>query len=127
MLAGDHFDTRAVGSMGSEVGRIISAKGDLLPRRRLLRRAKTAASLPGRVVACEDRMEALENRVGQRIDEMRFELGEIRSMLAAGLEADGDATELLGQLLRASSSRLDVLEELFTPTDRGLQGTEQRD
>lgn len=98
-----------------------------MPRRRLFRRARTAASLPGRVVACEDRMDALEHRVGRRIDEMRFELGEIRSMLVAGLEADGDATELLGQLLRASSSRLDLLEEIVTSTDRGFLGTEQRD
>ena len=82
-----------------------------MPRRRLLRRARTAASLPGRLVACEDRTSALETEVGQRITEMRFELGEIRSMLTAQLDADADTAELLGQLLRSTSTRLDLLEE----------------
>jgi hypothetical protein len=42
---------------------------------------------------------------------MRFEIGEIRAMLTAQLESDADTSELLGRLLRATSSRLDLLEE----------------
>ncbi|HLI15913.1 MAG TPA: hypothetical protein VKV23_07675 [Acidimicrobiales bacterium] len=79
-------------------------------RRRLLRRARTAASLPGRVVACEDRVSALEARVAARLDEIRAELAEVRSLLTGVLDAEADATELVGRLLRASTDRLEALE-----------------
>jgi hypothetical protein len=92
--------------------------------RRLLRRTRTAASLPGRVVACEDRTSALETEVAQRIAEMRFELGEIRAMLTAQLDADTDANELLGRLLRSTSSRLDQLEESVGGTSALAPGAE---
>ncbi len=78
--------------------------------RHLWRRARTAASLPGRVVACEDRTRALEAHVVTRLDEMRAELAELRLMVRAALDADADATELLGRLLQASTARLDALE-----------------
>jgi hypothetical protein len=93
----------------------------------LLGRARTAASLPGRVVACEDRTRALESDVAQRIAEMRFELGEIRAMLTAQLEADGDTTELLGRLLRSTSSRLDLLEAASPLGALGEPGAELED
>jgi hypothetical protein len=72
-------------------------------------------------------MSALEIHVAQRIDEMRFELGEIRAMLTAQIEADSDATELLGRLLRATSSRLDLLEESVAPTGGFTSAMEHRD
>lgn len=78
---------------------------------RLFRRARTAVGLPGRLVHVEDRASALETEVAQRIEEMRFEIGEIRAMLTAQLESDADSSELLGRLLRTTSSRLDLLEE----------------
>ncbi len=93
--------------------------------RRLFRRARTAASLPGRVVACEDRCTALETEVAQRIAEMRFELGEIRAMLTAQLDAEADSTELLGRLLRSTATRLDHLEETVSPAATFATGAEQ--
>ena len=82
-----------------------------MARRHLLRRARTAASLPGRVVECEDRCRILETEVGQRIAEIRHELAELRTMLAASLDASADTTELVGRLLREGAARLDALEE----------------
>jgi hypothetical protein len=93
---------------------------------RLFRRARTATSLPGRVVACEDRTRALEAHVATRIDEMRFELGEIRSMLTAQLEAEADANELVGRMLRATSSRLDRLEETLGVPGGVIPGGERQ-
>jgi hypothetical protein len=80
-------------------------------RGRLLRRARTAATLPGRVVACEDRCSALETEVGARLLEMRSELAEIRSLLSSKMDADADTTELVGRLLRSTESRLVALED----------------
>ena len=51
--------------------------------RRVAQRARTAAGLPGRVVAVEDRCSALEHHVAHKIDEMRSELAEIRTLLNA--------------------------------------------
>lgn len=79
--------------------------------RRALRRARTAAGLPARVVAVEDRCSALEAGVDKRIEEMRAELGEIRSLLEAVLETEADLAGLVGRLLQQVSSRLDALEE----------------
>ena len=77
---------------------------------RVFRRARTAASLPGRVVACEDRCSALETHVAAKLDDMRSELAEIRTLLHTQLDADADATEVLGRLLRASETRLEAVE-----------------
>jgi hypothetical protein len=77
----------------------------------VLRRARTAAALPARVVACEDRCTALENDVGARLVEMRGELAEIRSLLTSKLEADADTAELVGRLLRSAETRLVALED----------------
>lgn len=79
--------------------------------RRALRRARTAAALPGRVVAVEDRCSAIEAGVAGRLEEMRVELGEIRSLLQAVLETESDLAGLVGRLLQQVSSRLDALEE----------------
>src|SRR5487761_1999424 len=81
------------------------------PKRHLLRRARTAAALPGRVVACEDRTAAIEQHVWRKIDEMRAELAELRLLVRAQLEADAEATELVGRLLQAQDSRIDALEQ----------------
>jgi hypothetical protein len=80
-------------------------------QRHLLRRARTAAGLPGRVVTVEDRQSALEREVGDNIAAMRHELAEIRLLLSERLAADAEATELLGRLLQASEARLDAVEE----------------
>ncbi len=80
-------------------------------KRHLLRRARTAASLPGRVVACEDRTSAVEEHVVKKLDEMRGELAQLRLLIQAQLDADGDATELMGRLLQAADARLDALEQ----------------
>ncbi|HUY06483.1 MAG TPA: hypothetical protein VMU99_04420 [Acidimicrobiales bacterium] len=81
------------------------------PKRHLLRRARTAASLPGRVVACEDRTNAIEQHVVRKIDEMRAELAELRLMIQAQLEADAESTELVGRLLQSHDSRVVALEQ----------------
>ena len=81
------------------------------PKRHVLRRARTAASLPGRVVACEDRTGALELHVVTKIDEMRSELAELRILVQAQLDADAEATELTGRLLQSIAGRLGALEE----------------
>jgi Mg2+ and Co2+ transporter CorA len=64
-------------------------------------------------VACEDRTSALEREVAAQITGMRHELGEIRALLTALLESDGDTSELIGRLLRATTERLQALEESF--------------
>jgi hypothetical protein len=84
---------------------------------RLLRRARTAVGLPGRIVAVEDRASALETDVVKRIEEIRFEIGEIRAMLTALLESDADTAELLGTLLRSIAARVELLEEDHTPSN----------
>lgn len=81
------------------------------PKRHLLRRARTAASLPGRVVACEDRTNAIEQHVVTKLDEMRAELAELRIMVQAQLDADAEATELMGRLLQSSDARIAALEQ----------------
>lgn len=81
------------------------------PKRHLLRRARTAASLPGRVVDCEDRTDAIERHVITKIDEMRSELAELRILVQAQLDADAEATELTGRLLQSITARVRVLEQ----------------
>jgi len=81
------------------------------PKKHILRRARTAASLPGRVVACEDRTSAIEQHVVVKIDEMRAELAELRHLMQAQLDADAESTELVGRLLQAQEVRLDALEQ----------------
>ena len=78
---------------------------------RLQRRMRTAAGLPARVVGVEDRQSALETEIGAHIAEMRHELAELRSLLAGRLDADGEATELVGRLLQSSEARLAALED----------------
>jgi hypothetical protein len=65
-------------------------------------------------VACEDRTTALEAHVVQKIDEMRSELAEIRSLLHEQLSADSEATELVGHLLQSAEQRLAHLEDRST-------------
>jgi hypothetical protein len=72
--------------------------------------------LPGRVVAAEDRVTALEQRVLTKIEEMRAELAEIRTLLAAQLQADADTTELVGKLLQDTRTRLSAIEEIVATT-----------
>jgi hypothetical protein len=79
-------------------------------RRRLTRRLRTAAGLPGRLVAVEDQGRDLEARVATRLDEVRFELAEIRRTLAEMNVAATEALQLTGELLRSAESRLDALE-----------------
>ncbi len=82
----------------------------------LWRKTRTAASLPGRVTANEDRIEALERHVSAKIDEMRAELAEIRSLLRTQIDGDAEATELLGRLLQAAERRLSQLEQSISTT-----------
>jgi hypothetical protein len=84
-------------------------KGDSLGRR-VLRRARTAAGLPGRVVAVEDRTTAIEVHVAEVLDAMRADIAELRRLISAQIDADADASELLGQLLRSSEHRLEAIE-----------------
>jgi hypothetical protein len=72
---------------------------------------RTAAGLPQRVVAVEDQGRALERHVAERLDEVRYELAEIRRLLEEMNEAGAEAVELTGRLLRAAEARLDGLEE----------------
>jgi phage shock protein A len=85
-------------------------------RVRLWRKTRTAASLPGRVSANEEKIESLERHVSLKIDEMRSELAEIRSLLRTQIEGDAEATELLGRLLQAAEKRLGELEESVATT-----------
>jgi phage shock protein A len=85
-------------------------------RIRLWRKTRTAASLPGRVAANEDKIESLERHVTTKIDEMRSELAEIRSLLRTQIEGDAEATELLGRLLQAAEKRLGELEQSVATT-----------
>lgn len=78
--------------------------------RRIVKRARTAAGLPGRVVAVEDRSVAIEDHVAASLDAMREELVEVRSLLRAVLETEGDLAGLIGRLLSQSAARLDALE-----------------
>ncbi|MGD0219815.1 MAG: hypothetical protein ABSC73_05065 [Acidimicrobiales bacterium] len=80
------------------------------------RKARTAASLPGRVAANEERINALESHVSVKIDEMRAELAEIRSLLRTQIDGDAEATELLGRLLQAAERRLSTLEQSVAET-----------
>ena len=77
---------------------------------RVLRRARTAARLPSRIVAVEDRTSAIEGHVAATLDAMRADIAELRRLVTAQLEADADATALLGALLRSTESRLDEVE-----------------
>jgi predicted component of type VI protein secretion system len=82
----------------------------------LWRKTRTAASLPGRVAANEDKIDALECHVATKIDEMRAELAEIRSLLRTQIDGDAEATELLGRLLQAAERRLSELEQAVAAT-----------
>jgi ABC-type phosphonate transport system ATPase subunit len=83
--------------------------------RRVLRKARTAATLPGRLVAAEDRCTALEVHVGARLDEMRSELAEMRSMLVSVADGQADLAALFGRLLQASEARLEAIENESRP------------
>jgi hypothetical protein len=82
----------------------------------LWRKTRVAAKLPGRVAASEDKIAALERHVSVKIDEMRSELAEIRSLLHTQITSDAEATELLGRLLQAAEKRLSELEESVATT-----------
>ena len=77
---------------------------------RVLRRARTAATLPTRIVAVEDRTSAIEAHVAATLDAMRTDIAELRRLVTAQLDADADATVLIGQLLRSTEHRLDEVE-----------------
>lgn len=77
---------------------------------RVLRRARTAATLPSRIVAVEDRTSAIEAHVAGTLDAMRADIAELRRLVTAQLDADADATALLGALLRSTEHRLDEVE-----------------
>ena len=99
---------------------------------RVLRRARTAATLPSRIVAVEDRTSAIEAHVAATLDAMRADIAELRRLVTAQLDADADATVLLGQLLRSTEHRLDEVEaelardELPTATPELADGDRQR-
>lgn len=78
---------------------------------RVLRRARTAVALPGRVVAVEDRCSALEARVALTLEELRSDVAELRDLVARQVSADADATALIGSLLRSTERRLAVVED----------------
>jgi hypothetical protein len=84
-------------------------EGDSLSRR-VLRRARTAAGLPARIVAVEDRTTAIEAHVAEVLDAMRADIAELRRLISAQIDADADASTLLGQLLRSSEHRLEAIE-----------------
>lgn len=81
---------------------------------RVLKRARTAVALPGRVVAVEDRCSALESRVAETLEELRADVAELRALVAQQLSADADATELIGSLLRSTELRLAAVEDQVT-------------
>ena len=129
LTRGPHLKVATVpGGSRSLTSATMASASSAQGRGRFFRRARTAASLPGRVVACEDRCSALETRVGETLEEMRVELGEIRALLSAKLDADADTSELVGRLLRSAESRLGAIEERLEPADIGqlIAGTEER-
>lgn len=77
---------------------------------RVLRRARTAAALPGRVVAVEDRCAAIDAHVSARLDEMRAELARLRALLEAVVETETDVAALVGRLLGAMGERVEAVE-----------------
>ncbi|MGD0741683.1 MAG: hypothetical protein ABSA31_00070 [Acidimicrobiales bacterium] len=80
------------------------------------RTIRTGAALPRRVASNTERIDALERHVEGKIDEMRAELAEIRSLLHTQIEGDAEATALLGRLLQAAERRLAALEDQVAPT-----------
>ncbi len=86
--------------------------------RRIVRRATTAATFPGRLVAVEDRCTALETDVVATLADMRSELAEIRSLVAAALDSQTDLAALVGGLLGETGRRVDVLEDRIDPQSR---------
>lgn len=66
--------------------------------------------LPSRIVAVEDRTSAVEAHVAATLDAMRADIAELRRLVTAQMDADADATALLGQLLRSTEHRLDEVE-----------------
>lgn len=87
----------------------------------VLRKARTAASLPGRLVAAEDRCTALELHVAERLDEMRSELAEMRLMLTAVADGQADLAALFGRMLQASEARLEAIEGHLRPPAAGSE------
>ena len=75
--------------------------------RHVLRRARTAMSLPGRIVEVEDRCVALETHVVAKLDEMRSELAEIRmlSNAAPGRRGGRDRAGRAAVALERGSAR----------------------
>jgi len=86
--------------------------------RQILRRARTAAGLPSRVTACEDRFETLEEGLGAQLDQIRGELASIRALIEDRFVAEAEATQLVGQLLQAATARLEALEQARTDAER---------
>lgn len=87
-------------------------------RLHILRRARTAASLPARLLtrveALEERSSAIETQaaaVMPRIEELRAEIAEIRLLLDERLAAQIETSELVGRLLQAAEARLEALEQ----------------
>jgi hypothetical protein len=71
----------------------------------------------------------VESHVAATLDAMRADIAELRRLITAQLEADADATALLGELLRSTENRLDeveaqlVREQLPTPPARLAGGS----
>ncbi|HVC25129.1 MAG TPA: hypothetical protein VND23_05175 [Acidimicrobiales bacterium] len=78
---------------------------------RVVRRARTAATLPGRLIAVEERCAAIESHVVVRLDEMRAELAALRALVEAVLETETDVATLVGRLLASMGDRVDAVEE----------------
>ncbi len=87
--------------------------------RLMWRTIRTGVALPRRVASNTERIDTLERHVETKIDEMRAELAEIRSLLHTQIDGDAEATELVGRLLQAAERRLTALEELAAATDAG--------
>ena len=87
-------------------------------RLHILRRARTAAALPARLLtrveALEDRSSALEAAmaaVPARVEELRAEIAGIRLLLDERLAAQVETSELVGRLLQAAEARLEAIEQ----------------
>ena len=61
-------------------------------------------------MAVEDRTSAVESHVAATLDAMRADIAELRRLVTAQIEADADATALLGDLLRSTENRLEEVE-----------------
>lgn len=78
--------------------------------RRIVNRARTAAGFPSRLVAVEDRCDAIETDVVAALAQMRSELATLRSLVAAALDSQTDLAALVGRLLGETGRRVEALE-----------------